>query len=296
MGQPQMGGPPPMGGAPGYPPQMGGPPMGYDPQMMGGPPMGGAPGYDPQAAAQAQAEADLAKLEEKKKAREEKEKQKDIDHLAHMMRKGGRNQEDNSSCANLLCAWGILNGLMWAVPLLGDSWWNKIWHGNAVDKLTVSVGLFNMEVHVECKDKIVNTLCYSTQAYANHNDGHWAVLELKEHMCKKVPASCPTMGRLYNAGFPPLVGLPCAAAFEVLAILLLYFYWHGKPSGLVRKLANQCACLAPMAGVVGFTGWMLMSPYLQALPRYWAAEAGDEKFANSSIFGMKETFTLPAGR
>merc|ERR1719456_1870067 len=246
---------------------------------------------------QAQAEAELAALEDKKKAREEKDKKKEVDHLTHMMRSGAREHEDNASCANLLCGWGILNGLLWAVPLLGDNWWNKIWHGMSIDKLTVGVGLFNMEVHLQCSENMVgeNSLCYAIKKYADHDNGHWAILEIQEEMCKRYQPSCGTMNRLYQAGFAPLVLLPAAAAFEVLAILLLYFYWHGKPTALIRGLANKCASLAPFIGVMGFTGWMICSPYLQELPRYWAAEAGHMEFANSSLFGLQESFTLPMG-
>merc|ERR1719456_1869428 len=246
---------------------------------------------------QAQAEAELAALEEKKKAKEEKDKKKEVEHLTHMMRSGQRNQEDSASCANLLCGWGILNGLLWAVPLLGDNWWNKIWHGMSIDKLTVGVGLFNMEVHLQCSENMVGetSLCYAMKKYADHDNGHWAILEIQEEMCGRYKGSCATMSRLYQAGFAPLVLLPAAAAFEVLAILLLYFYWHGKPTALIRGLANKCASLAPFIGVMGFTGWMICSPYLQELPRYWAAEAGHMEFANSSLFGLQESFTLPMG-
>jgi len=255
--------------------------------------MGPPPMMDPQA----QAQAELAALEDKKKAKEEKDKKKEVDHLTHMMRSGAREHEDNASCANLLCGWGILNGLLWAVPLLGDSWWNKIWHGMSVDKLAVTVGLFNMEVHLDCKENIVgeNSLCYAMEKYAKHNGGHWAILEIQEEMCKHVKDSCSVIERIYTAGFSPLCLLPAAAAFEVLAILLLYFYWHGKPTALVRSLTNKCAVLAPLCGVMGFTGWMIISPYLQELPRFWAAEGGQKDFANGAVFGMKESFTLPMG-
>jgi len=287
MGAPPMG--PPMGGPP-----MGAPPMGQ-PQMMG-PPMG-YPGYDPQGQALLQAETDLATLEQQKQARDEKEKQKDVDHLTHMMRSNQRDQEDNRGCANMLVFWGILNALLWALPLLGDSWWNKIWHGMSVDKLTVQVGLFNMEVHVECKDNLVGemALCYAMKKYGDHNGGHWAVLEIQEQMCKDYKPSCSVMERLYTAGFAPLGLLPAAAAFEVLGVLLLYFYWNGKPTSLVRGLANKCSVMAPISGMMGFACWMMISPYLIELPRFWAAEAGHKEFANGAVLGFKESFSLQAG-
>merc|ERR1719387_2241454 len=116
-----------------------GPPQGvYDPNMgamgqpqpqmqIGQPPMmGGAPpSYDQNAQAQAQ----LQQMEQKKREKDEKHKKKEMDHQAKMMRSGQRQQEDNKSCATLLIMWGILNGMLWAAPLLGDRWWYKVWHG-----------------------------------------------------------------------------------------------------------------------------------------------------------------------
>jgi len=237
----------------------------------------------------------LQALEEKQAAKEEARKKKEIEHLAHTMRSGGRNQGDNESCANLLCFWGILNGLLWAVPLLGDNWWNKVWHGTSVNKLTMCLGLFNMYINVECTDSYDERLCHSMQEYSDHDGGHWAIKELRDKMCEGVPDKCHIMERLVQAAYGPLVMLPAAAAFEVLAILLLYFYWHGKPSGLVRTLSSKCAALAPFAGILGFISWLLWSPYMHELPRIWAEEGGNMEFANSSVFGMKETFTLPMG-
>lgn len=195
----------------------------------------------------------------------------------------------------MLCGWGILNGLFWAVPLLGDNWWNKIWHGMGVNKLTIVLGLFNMEMSLDCTDSVNTSLCSAVKKYADKDSGHWAILELSEAMCKNVPDSCPTMTRLYQAGWAPLCLLPMAAALEVLAILMLYFYWHGKPTALCRNLANKLGVMAPIVGLAGFAGWMAWSPYMQELPRWWAAENGNKEFANNSVFGLKESFTLPTG-
>jgi len=308
MGQP---GTMPQYGQPGMMPQydasmgqQGMMPQQYDPYMAqsqvyspDGTPM---PQYNGQAMPQAdpmvaQAEAELQALEEKKKAQAEKDKKKEIDHVAHMMRSGNRNQEDNVACANILVMWAVFNGLMWAVPLLGDRWWGKVWHGMSIDKLTVNQGLFNMEIEVNCKDSLDTSLCKAVKKYADHDNGHWAIYEIKEEMCKKVPESCPSMKRMYQAGWAPLCLLPGAAGFEVLAMLLLYFYWHGKPTALVRNLANKCGVLAPITGVLGVTGWLIWCPYMQQLPRWWAAEAGHADFANSAVFGLQAASGIPTG-
>jgi len=297
---------PPGYGAPagGYDPSMGAPPgyagQGFDPYgppPMGGPmgpPMGPPMGMDPMQA-QAQAEAELQMLEAKKKEKEDKRKEKEIQHMTHQMRTGSRNQTDNEGCAMILCMWGILNGLLWAVALLGDSWWTKVWHGMSVDKLTITVGLFNMNVQLQCQDRVDVKLCMAMQKYAEHDGGNWAIKEIGEEMCKGYAKSCPTMDRMYNAGFIPLFILPAAAALEVICVLLLYFYWKGKPTSLVRNLASKSGMAAPFIGGIGFVGWFIYSPYMQELPRFWAGEGGDKEFANSSLFGMKEAFTLPMG-
>lgn len=251
--------------------------------------------WDPQA----QAEAELAALEERRRANDEKEKKKEIEHLAKMIRSGARSVEDNKGCANILCLWGILNGLLWAVPLLGDVWWTKIWHGLSVDKLQITIGLFNMHTAVTCKDNFVGErrLCNAIQPFADHEDGtgNWAMKELRDYMCKKDPESCGDMERMMMAGQIPVFGLPAAAAFEVLAVLLLFFYWSGKPTTLVRNLSNKCAVLACICGNLTCMGWLVVCPYMTTMPRRWAAMNGDSEFANSSLFGLKETFTLPAG-
>jgi hypothetical protein len=289
----------------GYDPNMYAQPQ-YDPNMYaqgqtqgmsmyGQPPPGG---YDPQMSAlQAadQAQAKLEELEESQAEKDKKRRDKEIERLAHTMRSGNRNQEDNASCATMLCFWGIFNGLLWAVPLLGDDWWNKVWQGTSVNKLSMKLGLRNMWVGVECTGTTIDQLCHAMQVYGNHDGGLWSLADLRDKMCQAVPGKCGTMNRLYEAGYPPMFLLPGAAGAEVLAILLFYFYWHGKPTALARNTANKLAVLAPALGIVGFIAWMLWSPYMHELPRIWAEEAGNVEFANSSIFGMKETFTLPMG-
>lgn len=265
---------------------------GYEGQPMMG-------GYDPQQqwTPQEQAEWDLADLEEKKRLRDEKDKKREVEQLSKMIRTQGRDSADSKTCANILCMWGILNGLLWTVPLLGDQWWNKIWHGLSIDKLTITLGLFNMHVAVDCKDTFSGDLrlCKSMQQWADHEDGNWAMAELAEKMCKMDKGSCDIIDKMALSGWIPLCGLPMAAAFEVLAVLLLFFYWSGKPTGLVRKLANQCGVMAPVIGNLSFMGWMIVCPYLTEVPRRWAAIGGDGQFANSSLFGLKETSTLPTG-
>jgi len=299
---PSMGYPPQQGAygsSMGPPPQQGAydPSMGQPSQQWGQPPMtGGAPlGQDPEA----QAAADLAAHEQKHKDKLEHQKEKDIDHMKKMMRSGARNSSDSSACAGVLMGWGFLNALLWAVPLLGDSWWNKIWQGLSIDKLTIVVGLFNLHVEVECVDSITgdSRLCDAMKPWTDTNNGNWAMLELKQKMCEEYKDSCSMIGWMAAAGWSPLVCLPAAAAFEVLAVLFLYFYWHGKPTALVRSLGNKCAALGPFFGVIGFMGWMMMSPYMSELPRFWIAmHSQDSKvLGNSSAFGLKETFTVPMG-
>jgi len=270
-------------------PQMVQPMSIYDPQM-GQPQMMMQPGFV------SQADAELAAVQAKQKAREEKEKKKEVEHLTHMVRAGNRKNEDSKACATTLVFWGILNALLWAAPLLGDSWWHKTWEGLSVNKLTVGVGLFNMEVDLECSSTSANDLCKSAKKYADHNNGHWTIMDMDKEMCKNNKAACPMMNRLHQAGWFPLFFLPFSAALEMLGPFLLYLYWNGMPTALIRSSAINCSALAPLCGTVAFTGWLLWSPYLQELPRMWAAEStGNKDAANSAIFGLKEAFMFPMG-
>jgi len=275
---------------------MGGPQMG-PPMMMGQPPMG-APGFDPQ--------AQIAHLEEKEKALEEKRRKKDIEHRAHMARSDAREQGDNAGCARILIGWGILNFLFWVLPLLGDSWWNKIWHGEGIGKLTLGVGLFHMHVHVECAASWTGdaTLCKAMSHWAGGEGSStgtftqdWTMQDLRDQMCNEPHSRdmCGRMDRLVYAGYSPVVMLCTAAIFEVLAVLLLCVYWKVKPMAWARNLANTCSCLAPICGIIGLMAWFVVSPHLTELPRMWAGIAGDRIFADNPLFGLQETFTIPMG-
>lgn len=294
---------PSMGGAqPGYaagppPAGYGQPPAMYDPSMGQPPNQPHQPQGLPPVDQLGKAEAMLAGLEDEKQKEEEKHKKKEIDHLSKTMRADARVQKDNQVCAKILCIWAVFNALCWAIPLLGDSWWNKTWQGMGVDNLQIGVGLFNMEINVQCKTDILNAerICHAIEKYSKHDGGHWSTAEIQEEMCKVNKASCPSMNRLYYSGFIPLVLFPTAAALECLAMMLLWFYWHGKPTALVRQMATKCGILAPVAGIFGFCGWLITSPYLHELPRFWAQEAGHKKFADNPLVGLSESFMFPMG-
>jgi len=270
----------------------GGPAPGYDPSM-GAYTGGHAPtGYDP---AQLGAGAELAELEEKEKANHQKHQEKQEHQLAKMMKNQQHTQSDNETCASILCCWGFMNVLLWMAPLLGASWWTKVWHGLGIEKLTVMVGLFTMQVAIECRDTVDNSLCEAIKPYAKHDNGQWVIKDLQKHMCSEAKESCSAMQGMYYAGWSPEFLLPAAAILEVLAVLLLYFYWHGKPSSTLRNLSNKCSVMAPIVGLAGVSGWMMMSPFLSELPRLWAAGAGQKGLANGALFGLKESISLPMG-
>jgi hypothetical protein len=251
---------------------------------------------DPQAMMMQAAQDRLEELEEKKKKKDAQDKQKEVEQLTKMMRTGQRTQDEAIACSHVICFWGIMNALFWALPLLGDNWYTKCWEGMGVDKLTIETGLFNLNIKVKCLANMVDEerLCVTYQKYASHNDGNWAIKELQDKMCSDLKDACPIMNRYYYAAFAPLVGFPAAAGFEVLSVFLLYFYWHGKPSSMVRKLAHKCSAIAPTLGGLGFVGWLAIAPHIQELPRLWARADRLEAFANG-IFGMKETFMVPFG-
>lgn len=293
---------------PGGPPQgyMGGPPPVYDPQSYQQPqsfqqPQGyydpsfgyPQPGYDPQAFALQQAEAELAALEEKKKAREEKQKAHEVEHLTHKIRSGARDHADNQACARLLCMWGVFNGLMYGLALLGDSWWSITWHAMSVDDLSITLGLFNVQIDLTCKDTVDMKICNMMKKWADHDGGHWATQELRDTMCEEYKGACPVVDRLYWAGWPVLVLFPAAAGFECFSLLLLYFYWHVKPSALTRVLADKCGVAALFCAMTGFLAWFTICPWLVGLPRLWCEMAGQQGAASGMFAGFKQTWNFP---
>lgn len=284
---------------------MGAPPMGAPPMQpgvgpvelmpMGVPSMMGAPPLMTQMGAAPAPMADLEKLEKKKRDHDERHREKEIAQLTKMMRTGERNSGDNKTCAQILCFWGILNALMWTAPLLGDSWWHKVWQGMGIDELTIDMGLFNLHTKVKCAGSI-QTMCEAMIPYTGRpgeNGGTWAIKELQEKVCKEVPDGCPIMNRMYYSGFAPLIGFPLAAGFELLSILLIFFYWHTLPRGVVRGMYIFVGALPPLAGAAGLTGWICISPMIQELPRLWALQKGATMV--NGQFGLNETFSIPFG-
>merc|ERR1719482_2330813 len=104
--------------------------------------------------------------------------------------------------------------------------------------------------------------CNMMHRWADHDGGQWSTKEIREKMCEEEKDACPTVDRLYYAGFPPLVLFPLAAAFECLSLLLLYFYWHASPTSMTRTLADKCSVMACLCGASGIVGWFAMKPWL----------------------------------
>lgn len=289
-----MMGQPPMGyGAQSF---AGQPPMDYDAKSFAGqPPMG----YDAQSFAFQSAEAELAALEEAKKAKEEKEKQREVDRLAHKLRSGERDHKDNQACARQLCMWAIFNGLMFGLALTGDSWITASWWSQSISELRVTLGLFNIEVNLQCNPSALDPkLCNMMKPYANHDNGWWTTVEMREAMCAHSDATqsgCAAAKWVYISGWPPLICFPLAAGFECLSLLILYWYWHGKPSSTTRVLSAKCAALAAFFGCLGFVGYFACGPWLTSLPRKWCDMAGQKEAAMGAFTGFRNTWRQPFG-
>jgi len=255
---------------------------------------------DPQSFALAAAQQELAHLEEKKKEAEERQAKHDVEHLTHKLRSGGRDHKDNQSCARTLCMWGVFNGMMYGLALMGDSWSYSAWHATGVEQFSLTLGLFNMDIDLKCRNSFTgqDQFCHMLTKWYKHENGHWSTKEMQEAMCNDPGASkntCDVGWRLYYAGWFPLVLYPAAAVFECLSLLLLYFYWHVRPTSMIRILADKCSIMSCICGAMGMTLWFAVRPWLTGFPRYWA-EMTDQKNAAASVFnGFKEIWTLPTG-
>lgn len=308
-GHASTGGPPPQGFQPGYAPAVGGPPsfqMGYDPSIAGPPPQRfdeaypaqssqGAPMMDPQSFALLQAQSELAGLEARKKEKEESRNEWQTQHNTKKLRSALRENADNQSCARTLCIWKVFNGLMYGLALVGDSWTVNSWHAMGIDSMTLNVGLFNMHVDLRCKDTIDMKFCNLMKKWADHDDGLWSIRDLRSQMCQQDKDACWTMDRLYFAGWIPLVLLPAAACFECISLLLLFSYWHAKPTHAMRSMSAKCAVAAIACAGVGFCGWLAVRPWISGIPRLWATMGGQRDAAAGVMFGLKENWCVPVG-
>lgn len=297
----------PRQGQMGYAPSMGGPPQGYQQgydnsspgtprgYQQGGAPMAAPRGWDPQSFAFQQAEADLEKLEHRQSKREKRRDAKEVDHLVNKRLAGSRDQKDNQACARTLCMWSVFNGLMYGLALMGDSWTVNKWHAMSIDEMTITLGLFNLDVYVKCKDAVDMKLCNMMKPWADHNGGLWATQELRENMCGKDKGTCWTVDRIYFGGWIPLILLPAAAAFQCLSLMSLYFYWHVNPSSMLRIISSKCSALALFCSFVGFCGWFTIRPWMSGVPRMWAEMAGQKGASADVLTGFKETWCMSVG-
>lgn len=263
-------------------------------QQYGAP---GYPGQSPDSFALAQAEHQLAAIEEQTHRKEEQKKAHEVEKLAHEMRHMARSQSESLFFAKQSCAWALMNALMYGLALTGDAWNVSTWHSNSIHELTITQGLMNTEVDVECK---VHTngdmkLCNIVREWADHDGGWWTTKEMKEKVCKGSKEYCITAQRNYWAGFIPMFLLPIAAFGECMSMTLLFFYWHIKPSTAMRTTSVRLGLLGLLCAAAAFTGWMIMRPWLSGFPRMFVALAGQKGAGNGMFSGFLETWRLPCG-
>lgn len=263
--------------------------FGGQPQMMD------APSFALQ-----QAEAQMSELDEKRLQKEEAKKQKEMEHLQHEMRSGMRAQTDNQQCARTLCLWGIFNGLMYGLALMGDTWSHTQWHAMGIDQLDLKLGLFNLQFDMRCGSDWLagqdgGELCKMMQRWTEHDGGHWATKDFAQDICHADKSFCFQMNRLVYAGWIPLIMLPIAATFECLAVLLTYFYWYGKPTTMVRNVADKCAALATFCAGAAVAGYVGMRPFTNGFPRMWGTVAGLQDTTDGVFSGFMEVWIWPIG-
>jgi len=237
----------------------------------------------------------LEKLEWKKSEKDRQRDARQVEHLTHKIRSGSRDNKDNQACARNLCMWGVFNGLMYGLALMGDSWTVNKWHAMSIDEMTITLGLFNMDVNIKCKDAIDMKLCNMMRPWAEHNGGQWATQELRTYMCTRDRDTCVTVDRIYFGGWVPLILLPAAAAFQCLSLICLYFYWHVNPSSMLRIISSKCSALAVFCSFVGFCGWFTIRPWMSGVPRMWAEMAGQKGASADVLTGFKETWCMSVG-
>merc|ERR1719272_2523530 len=165
----------------------------------------------------------------------------------------------------------------------------------SITEMTITTGPFNIKMDLKCKDSVSMELCNMMKKWTDHDGGQWSTNELRDTMCEEDKSTCSEMNRLAYAGYIPLVLFPAAAMFECLSLLLLYVYWHSKPTTMVRNLSAKCGLLAAFCGAAGFVGWMVVMPQMAGFPRMWAKMAGAGDAGGRLFTGFKETWVIPLG-
>jgi len=283
--------------------------QGGAPQAYPGAPQGYPGQPTPESFAMAQAEHQLAAMEETQKHKEEQRKAHEVEKLAHEVRHVARAQSESLFVAKQSCAWALMNALVYGLCLTGDQWGVSTWHATSVAELTITQGLMNVEVDLTCKEHFHGDkkLCNMLRPWADHeadgatladgssSPGLWTNKELKEHVCKRSKEYCITAQRNYYAGYIPLFLLPIAAFGEFMSMMLLFFYWHIKPSTSMRKMSLQLGFLGVFCAAMSFTGWTCVRPWLSGFPRMFAALAEQKGAGNGVFTGFMETWRMPVG-
>jgi hypothetical protein len=208
-----------------------------------------------------------------KKAAEKKEK------------KRKQRREDAKTAVEWLMFFGVFNGLMWIVPLLGSGWQDQRFTGFGIGYTQVHTSILTITIETECHVMEwpfgINSDAMSKLSpeqhickYAQHMNGTHSLHTAKDLACSMGKEACDSMQGLFYSNFFLLFAFVLSALVTVLAVLFLYFYWYVEHLKVIRQWSFILYVISPMPGTIAYIAYNVLGPNLGDVPRSWNHLAG----------------------
>lgn len=197
-------------------------------------------------------------LKRKAKLKEERKKQK---------------LEDAMNATRILCFMALWNAFMWALPMFGNSWNQRMFAGFGIEFLKIQTGMLTLHVELFCEKKgwpinlIENKIC---QLFAEMN-GTQSLHAARDLACSTrfSPESCDIMQWVWHSSWIILFTFTVSGLTSVLGGVCLYYYWYVQHLKKIRMVAMFCFAISPIFGCMGFGIWSMFQPDLGDIPRAW---------------------------
>merc|ERR1719350_935001 len=148
---------------------------------------------------------------------------------------------DRVNAAWALIIHGIINAVLWLMPLIGTSWNHKEFNGVGAEHFILNTGLIIVDVDISCGKNIVeDQVCKLLQVYK----GRHTLKKTTDYACQIGRAgaissgsqeACHMFQQLYYASFAATPACLGAAAGSGAAAGLLYYYSFVSPLKVLRQ-------------------------------------------------------------
>lgn len=197
-------------------------------------------------------------------------------------RRSKQKKKDAKSATEWLLFLGIFNAVMWAIPVFGTGWHQKMFNGFGIGFTRIKTSLFSIQVDVEChvmdwpfgidsdmmaKLSPEHQVCKIFQ----HMHGTHSLHKAKDLACTISHQACYIMETIWLWSFVLVFGNAVSALTSIIASMFLYYYWYIEHLKAIRNWAMALYAFSPAIGTLSFATYCIAMPDLGDLPRSWTA-------------------------